>query len=129
MTSVFIIDDREPVRQALAQRLSRVSGVQVLGSAGASGEGLDRVRAMHPEVVLLEPKLVDGRGLDTLRAIRLDSPATRVIILTSYVDDLELERAMQLGAEHYLLKDLDSQRLADVILGRRGMPCPAQPRA
>jgi len=118
MTTLYIIDDRESVRRALAQRLDRVPGIQVVGAAGAGHEGILQARHIHPDVVLLEPKLADGRGLDALRAIRADSPSTRVIILTSYVDDFELEVAMRLGAERYLLKDLDSQRLTDVILGR-----------
>ena len=122
MTTLFIIDDRESVRQALAQRLNRAPGIQVVGGASASQEGILQARTLRPDVVLLEPKLVDGHGLDALPAIRADNPSTRVIILTSYVDDFELEVAMRLGAERYLLKDIDSQRLADTILGRDEVP-------
>lgn len=120
MTTLFIIDDRECVQQALVQRLGRVPGIHVVGCAATSHEGLIQIRALHPDVVLLEPKLADGHGLDVLPAIRADHPATRVIVLTSYVDDFELEQAMRLGAERYLLKDIDSQRLVDVILGLNG---------
>jgi len=122
MTTLFIIDDRESVRQALAQRLNRAPGIQVVGAASASQEGILQARTLRPDVVLLEPKLVGGHGLDALPAIRADNPSTRVIILTSYVDDFELEVAMRLGAERYLLKDIDSQRLADTILGRDEVP-------
>lgn len=122
MTTLFIIDDRESVRQALAQRLSQAPGIQVVGAASASQEGILQCCTLRPDVVLLEPKLVEGHGLDALPAIRADNPSTRVIILTSYVDDFELEVAMLLGAERYLLKDVDSQRLAEVILGQNGVP-------
>jgi RimJ/RimL family protein N-acetyltransferase len=108
------------VRRALAQRLDRVPGIQVVGSASAVQEGIRQTHDLRPDVVLLEPKLAGGHGLDALRAIRDDNPSARVILLTSYIDDFELEVAMRLGAERYLLKDLDSQRLADVILGRNG---------
>ena len=122
VTTLFIIDDRESVRQALAQRLSRVPGIQVLGTAGASQDALAQVRDTHPDVVLIELKLADGLGLDTLRAIRADNPSTRVIVLTSYADDFERQVALKLGAERYLLKDINSQVLADAILDRNAVP-------
>ena len=116
MASVFIIDDRESVRQALSQRLSRVPGIHVVGSTGNSRDGVAELCAARPDVVLLELKLADGRGFDTLRAIRASCPFIRVIVVTSYLDDLERQVAMKLGAERYLLKDIDTQKLADVIL-------------
>ena len=122
MTTLFIIDDRESVRQALVRRLSRVPDIQVVGSAAASQDGIVQVQAAHPDVVLLEPKLGDGQGLATLRAIRAAHPSTRVIALTSYLDEFEREAALRLGAERYLLKDIDSQKLADAILDRDKAP-------
>lgn len=122
VTTLFIIDDRESVRQALVQRLSRVPGIQVLGTAGTSQDAIAQARDTHPEVVLIELKLSDGLGLDTLRAIRADNPSTRVIVLTSYADDFERHLALKLGAERYLLKDINSQVLADAILGRNAVP-------
>lgn len=122
--TLFIIDDRESVRRALAQRLSRVPGLQVVGTAGSSAEGIAHARALSPDVVLLEPKMGDGRGLDTLRALRAEQPAARVIILTSYLDEFERQAALRLGAERYLLKDIGSQKLVEAILGRDALPDP-----
>ncbi|HLF26162.1 MAG TPA: response regulator transcription factor [Anaerolineae bacterium] len=118
MITLLIIDHHESIRRALAQRLSRVPGIQVAGVAGSSEEGIAQARTVHPDVVLLELKLHDGRGLDVLRAIRAENPAIRVIILTSYLDDFERQVALKAGAEQYLLKDIDSKRLSSVILGR-----------
>lgn len=117
MINLFIIDDCESTRRALVQRLNRVPGVQVVGCAATSRDGVMQTRRLHPDVVLLEPKLADGHGLEALPAIRTEHPATRVIILTTHVDDFELEVAMRLGAERYLLKNLDAYRLTDLILG------------
>lgn len=122
MVTLFIIDHHEPTRQALAQRLSRVTGITVLGMAGSSQEGIAQSRALRPDVVVLEPKRSDGRGLDILRAIRADTPSTRVIVLTSYEDDLEQRAALKAGAERYLLKDIDSEKLVEVILGQTAEP-------
>lgn len=117
MPTLFIIDHNASIRQALAQRLAHVKGIRVLGTAGTGQDGIDQTHALRPDVVLLEPKLSDGKGLDVLRAIRADNPSARIIILTSYLDELEQQVTMKDGAEHYLLKDIDSARLAEVILG------------
>jgi len=122
VATLFIIDHHEPTRQALSQRLSRVTGITVLGMVGSSREGIAQSRALHPDVVLLEPKLSDGRGLDVLRAIRANNPSTRVIVLTSYEDDLEQRAALKAGAECYLLKDIDTEKLVEVILGQTAGP-------
>ena len=122
MTTLFIIDDRESVRNALAQRLSRVPGIHVIGSAGTSLDGVRLIGVTRPDVVLIDPKLADGGGLDALRRIRAETPFVRVIVLTSYLDDFERQVALKLGAERYLLKNIDSQGLAEVILSHGGMP-------
>lgn len=122
MTTLFIIDDRESVRNALAQRLSRVPGIHVVGSAGTSLDGVTLIGATRPDVVLIDPKLADGGGLDALRRIRAENPFVRVIVLTSYLDDFERQVALKLGVERYLLKNIDSQGLAEVILSHSGMP-------
>lgn len=124
MTTLLIIDDRESVRHALAQRLSRVNGIDIIGSAGTSQDGINLARATHPDVVLLELKMADGQGIDALRLIRAETPPARVIVLTSYRDDFEQQVALKLGAERYLLKDIDSPGLAKVILGQNNAPDP-----
>ena len=122
MTTLFIIDERESVRNALAQRLSRVPGIHVVGSAGTSLDGVRLIGVTQPDVVLIDPKLADGGGLDALRRIRTENPFVRVIVLTSYLDDFERQVALKLGAERYLLKNIDSQGLAEVILSHDSLP-------
>lgn len=120
MTTLFIIDSHLSIRQALGQRLSYVPGIDVIGTAGGSRDGVAQVRAAHPDVVLLELKLADGGGMETLRAILAERPSPRVIVLTSYLDDVERQAALKAGAEQYLLKDIGSERLAEEIVGPPG---------
>ncbi len=108
---LLIIDDRETVRQALEARLSHAPEIELVGSTGSSDEGVQAVLDLSPDVVLLEIKMADGRGLDTCRRITQARPSTAVIILTSYVDEAERQAAFQAGASSYALKDIDSQRL------------------
>ena len=112
---LLIIDDRDTVRQALEELLGHAPEIDLVGSAGSTAEGLQAVRALSPDVVLLEIKLADGSGLDACRRILEVAPSTRVIILTSYMDESERQAAFQAGAASYVLKDIDSQRLIRAI--------------
>ena len=114
-TKLLIIDDRETVRQALEARLSHAPEIELVGSARSSEEGIQAARDLAPDVVLLEVKMADGKGLDVCRCITQANPHTDVIILTSYVDEAERQAAFQAGAASYVLKDIDSQRLIRAI--------------
>jgi two-component system response regulator DevR len=114
-TRLLIIDDRETVRQALEVRLSHAPEIELVGSAGSTEEGMEAVRALAPNVVLLEIKMADGSGLDACRRIVQVAPSSHVIVLTSYMDEAERQAAFQAGAASYVLKDIDSQRLIRAI--------------
>jgi DNA-binding NarL/FixJ family response regulator len=114
-TRLLIIDDRATVRQALEDRLSQAPEIELVGSAGSTEEGLQAVRGLSPDVVLLEIKMADGSGLDACRRIREAAPLANVIVLTSYMDEAERQAAFQAGASSYVLKDIDSQRLIRAI--------------
>ena len=114
-TRLLIIDDRETVRQALEDRLSQAPEIELVGSAGSTEEGLQAVRTLSPDVVLLEIKMADGSGLDACRRITEAASSVNVIVLTSYMDEAERQAAFQAGASCYVLKDIDSQRLIRAI--------------
>jgi DNA-binding NarL/FixJ family response regulator len=112
---LLIIDDRETVRQALEARLGHAPEIEQVGSAGSSEDGVRAALDLSPDVVLLEIKMADGKGLDTCRRIKQANPSIAVIVLTSYVDEDERQAAFQAGASSYVLKDIDSQRLIRAI--------------
>ena len=112
---LLIIDDRETVRQALEARLRHAPEFEIVGSTGSSAEGVRAALESAPDVVLLEIKMADGKGLDTCRRITQSDSHPVVIILTSYVDEAERQAAFQAGASSYVLKDIDSQRLIRAI--------------
>jgi len=122
-TKLLIIDDRETVRQALEARLSHAPEIELVGSTGSSQEGVQAALELDPDIVLLEIKMADGKGLDTCRQIAQANPSTAVIILTSYVDEDERQAAFQAGASSYVLKDIDSQRLIRAIETLRHRRC------
>ncbi len=114
-TRLLIIDDRESVRQALEARLGKSPQIELLGSAASSEEGVRLALEQKPDVVLLEVKMADGKGLEACRQLVASPDGISVIILTSYIDEAERQAAFEAGASRYVLKDIDSERLIRAI--------------
>jgi DNA-binding NarL/FixJ family response regulator len=110
---ILIIDEHPAVSQALVARLSTVPHLEVVAATTSFQCGLQRIRELKPDVVILELKGLSELRLDPIGAISraISGRSVGVIVLTSYPDDLERAVALQSGAHRYLLKDIDSERL------------------
>ena len=112
---LLIIDDHDVVREALEARLRDAAELEVVGCTGCWRTGLRDAVRLKPDVVLLETKRADGQGLDALRRLAEQCPRTNVIVLTSYPDAEEQMEAHRIGAENYILKDIDTPQLVREI--------------
>lgn len=127
---VLIIDEHAAVCRALMVRLSAVASIEVVGSACTYEEGLTETRAYRPDVILLELKggtESDIAPLDAISGLLARGPAG-VIVLTSYLDEVEREHALEAGARRYLLKDIDTTRLVreiEAVAGESSLIWPA----
>ena len=113
---VLIVDDHDDVRRALVARLSASPLVQVVGNTAEPNGELLTGMAAPPDVVLVETKRADGRGLEIVRRIATSDLGAQVIVLTSYHSEWERLTAFCAGAARYLLKDIGSPQLIDEIL-------------
>lgn len=113
--TIYIVDEHESVRSALAERLGHVTDMRVIGHSGEPAEVIADVRKKKPNIVLLEVKRKDGMGLEILRQLAVMPDAPRLVVLTSYPSVWEEEAAQRAGAERYLLKEIDSEELIDQI--------------
>jgi DNA-binding NarL/FixJ family response regulator len=114
-TRLFIIDDHDEVREALEARLRSAAGVEVVGCTGCWEAGLQEAVRLKPDVILLETKRIDGRGLEALRCLVDECPWLSVVVLTSYPDVEEQTEARRDGAVRYLLKDINTSQLVREI--------------
>lgn len=112
---VYIVDEHEEVRLALAERLARESNLQIIGHSGNAEEVIDAGLEEKPDVVLIEVKRSDGLGLEILRKLADMPHQPRVAVLTSYPSSWEQEAAERAGAIAYYLKDIDSEELIRLI--------------
>jgi two-component system, NarL family, response regulator LiaR len=112
---VLIVDDHQVVREGLRNFLELQDGMEVAGEAGDGEEGIDLATELRPDVVLMDLVMPTLGGVEAMRAIRERVPGTRVIVLTSFIDEEHLLPAMRAGAAGYLLKNVQPQELARAI--------------
>jgi two-component system response regulator DevR len=101
---LLIVDDHEVVRAGLVAVLERHGDFQVVAQAGSRAEALAQAVRYVPEIVLMDMRLPDGNGVEAARDIREALPDTKVVFLTSSVDDEDVLAAILGGASGYVLK-------------------------
>lgn len=108
----LVVDGHAAVRTALVQRLRRAPGVAVLGAAAGPAEAVQLIRRLAPDVVLYDPKTVEGDARSTLRALL--AAGSPVVVWTSSLRAGEAEALLRAGASAALLKDRDLSPLLHV---------------
>jgi two-component system, NarL family, response regulator LiaR len=113
--SVLIADDHPFVRHGLRTYLETLDDLEVVGEASDGAAAVELAGQLLPEVVLMDLVMPELDGVEATRAIRAASPATKVIVLTSFDDDEKVFPAIKAGAAGYLLKDVHPAELAEAI--------------
>lgn len=112
---ILIVDDHPVVVAGLASMLSTQTGMEVVGSATSGEEALELLRSSPADLMLLDLRMPGIGGIDTLHALRRGKVNVRVIILTSFETDEDIYRAVQAGAQGYLLKDARQSDMIEAI--------------
>jgi two-component system, NarL family, response regulator DevR len=112
---VFLLDDHEVVRRGLRDLLESEGDIEIVGEAGTAAEATARIPALRPDVAVLDARLPDGSGIDVCRDVRSVDPDIKALVLTSYDDDEALFAAILAGAAGYVLKQIGSSDLLDVV--------------
>jgi DNA-binding NarL/FixJ family response regulator len=112
---ILIADDQSLFREGLRTLLSLQPDFQIAGEAANGAEVVEVVRRVQPDVVLMDLRMPVMGGVEATRRVREASPATRVLVLTTFREDEEIYDALRAGACGYLLKDTPVERLAEAI--------------
>ena len=112
---VLIVDDHEIVRKGIRALLATKRDIQVVGEAGNGVEAVAQSQALRPDVVLMDLMMPKMDGIQATREITSGLPATRVLVLTSFVADEQVFPAIKAGALGYLLKDSKPQELVQAV--------------
>jgi DNA-binding NarL/FixJ family response regulator len=111
---VALVDDHGIVRQGLRALLTR-PGIEVVGEADGGAAAIELAHHEQPDVMLLDIRMKDGDGLQSLPAIKAASPRTSVIMLTTYANPGYLARAINNGAAGYLSKETDPEAIVRAV--------------
>jgi two-component system, NarL family, response regulator LiaR len=113
--TVIIVDDHQLVRQGVRAFLEKQPDITVAGEAASGEEALRLAAECVPDVALMDLVMPDMDGVETTRRLKQISPSSQVIILTSYHDDEHIFPAIRAGALSYILKDVSSGELAEIV--------------
>lgn len=113
MANVLVVDDQLGVRRLLFETF-REEGHRV-EMAGNGNEALHILKSYHPNIILMDMKMPEMNGIDTLREIRTFDEEVGVIMMTAYGDAQNMEQAQELGVTHYMSKPFDLFELRDRV--------------
>jgi len=112
---VLTVDDHPVLREGIGAIINCQPDMTLAGVAASGKEGIELFRALKPDVTLMDLRLPDLSGIETTIAIRAEFPDARIIILTTYERDVEIQRALKAGARGYLLKSMPPQQMLETI--------------
>jgi DNA-binding NarL/FixJ family response regulator len=126
---VVIADDHAVVRTGLAELLSTVSDVELVGTARDGAHAVAVCAEQRPDVVLMDLEMPEVDGIEATRRIKAAQPETAVVILTSFSDRERILRALDAGAAGYLLKDAEPDELGRAVRAAARGDVPLDPKA
>jgi DNA-binding NarL/FixJ family response regulator len=114
---VLLVDDHALFRKGLAGLLEREKGFTVVGEAGDGAEAIRKAEALRPDLVLMDVHMPGTDGLQATRHLARTLPATRIVMLTVSEEDRDLFEAIKCGAQGYLLKSVEPEKLFALLRG------------
>ena len=114
---VFLVEDSPQVLERLSQMVSEIDRVKVVGHAVTYDTAVHGILSTIPDVVILDIKLADssGSGIDVLARIKPDMPQIKAIMLSNYTSPKHLEASTKAGADYFLDKSAEFDRIAAIL--------------
>ena len=123
---VFSVDDHALLREGIAAIITNEADMVLVAQASTGRDAVQQYKTHQPDITLMDLRLPDMSGIDAMIAIRAETPDARIIMLTTFEGDVEMQRALQAGARGYLLKSLPPKEMVAAIrqvhAGRRSIP-------
>ena len=113
--TVLIADDHALLRTGVAAIINRQTDMTVVAEAADGNAAIELYQQRVPHVALIDLRMPDMDGVEVIEKIRQRFPAAKLIILTTYDTDEDIDRGLHAGAKAYLLKDISADELVDAI--------------
>lgn len=112
---LICVDDHPLLRRGLASLIKNQPDMSLVAEAASGGEAIQKYREHRPDVTLMDIRLPDMSGIDSLIAIRTEFPDARIMMLTTFEGDVEIQRSLEAGAKGYWLKNTPPSELLEAI--------------
>src|SRR6266446_4557786 len=112
---IFSVDDHPLMHEGIATVIRNQPDMVLAAEASSGREAILRFREHKPDVTLMDLRLPDMSGIDAMIAIRAEFPDARIIMLTTFEGDVEIQRALEAGARGYLLKNMPPGEIVQAI--------------
>ncbi|MBI2296076.1 MAG: response regulator transcription factor [Betaproteobacteria bacterium] len=117
---VFVVEDSAMVRERLVEMISEIEGVDVVGEAGTYDTAVTGILATRPDVAILDINLSPGNGIEVLAHVKRRLPDLRGIMLTNYDTPQHVKASADAGAEYFLDKSVDFERIPEILEQMKG---------
>ncbi len=115
MIRVLIVDDHEVVRMGLSSYLETMEDIKVVGAANNGTEAVKLACALVPDVILMDLLMPEKSGIEAIRDLQAMGSSSKIIVLTSSVEDNQVLEAVRAGALSYLLKTCSASQVAQAV--------------
>jgi DNA-binding NarL/FixJ family response regulator len=115
MICLLLVDDQNLICQGLAAVLNQEDDLQVVGFAENGQAAIAQVKALQPDVVLMDIRMPVMTGIEATRLLAEQFPDVKVLVLSTFDDDRDIAQSVRAGAKGYLLKDMPAPELVEAI--------------
>jgi len=112
---VLSVDDHPLLSEGIATIINSQPDMKLVATASTGREGILKHREIKPDITLMDLRLPDLSGIDVMLAIRSEFAYARIILLTMFAGDVDIQRALQAGAQGYLLKSMPPEKMVETI--------------
>ena len=113
--NIFIVDDSDLLRERLIGIIAETAGINIIGQADSVESAISGINSSKPDIIFLDIRLPDGSGIDVLKAIKKNGEFPKIIMLTNYPYIQYENKCRELGADYFLDKSSDFNRISDLL--------------